>query len=471
MNKQDLQLLNIEVGTFKRADNQLTLDMERKLFRYDRISELNELKHDDPDFLQLTNLIEEDHHVVLTYLLPDKVKSLKELPKEDKAIRTSIAKEIMNQAIISKSSYHVNLNPSNIWYYPMHHVWYAYRANELMPFDDKHSDLEKYRALMLFCLTGATYERLLDEPRTVINKKHPDELLTQVIGAKSVSELAEIINGIEDFVNYQEWQQVDQIKASHKRKYIYTTVGIALVALLMVGLVKKNDQKKYQALVSQSQTKIVQLKAKNQLQKYIDNKDWKTARTAMTKAGYSKQRQVQTLLKYKQYQVALNVDPSQLNKIVNLAYKNNQKDNILTWVLPSKAKGSIQSQLKLEKAIINYDTNKMGNEVSFTDNPDVLLRMGEAYLDHDDTQNAQNVQTKLSGLSINKAKYLKALIKHKSASKSVDNAKKKLEDAEKADDKDKDNKIKSAKADIKTAKKSLDTAQKEVEKWQKKVGE
>lgn len=324
---------------------------------------------------------------------------------------------------------------------------------------------------MLFCLTGATYERLLDEPRTVINKKHPDELLTQVIGAKSVSELAEIINGIEDFVNYQEWQQVDQIKASHKRKYIYTTVGIALVALLMVGLVKKNDQKKYQALASQSQTKIVQLKAKNQLQKYIDNKDWKTARTAMTKAGYSKQRQVQALLKYKQYQVALNVDPSQLNKIVNLAYKNNQKDNILTWVLPSKAKGSIQSQLKLEKAIINYDTNKMGNEVSFTDNPDVLLRMGEAYLDHDDTQNAQNVQTKLSGLSINKAKYLKALIKHKSASKSVDNAKKKLEDAEKADDKDKDNKIKSAKADIKTAKKSLDTAQKEVEKWQKKVGE
>lgn len=265
MNKQDLQLLNIEVGTFKRADNQLTLDMERKLFRYDRISELNELKHDDPDFLQLTNLIEEDHHVVLTYLLPDKVKNLKALPKEDKAIRTSIAKEIMNQAIISKSSYHVNLNPSNIWYYPMHHVWYAYRANELMPFDDKHSDLEKYRALMLFCLTGATYERLLDEPRTVINKKHPDELLTQVIGAKSVSELAEIINGIEDFVNYQEWQQVDQIKASHKRKYIYTTVGIALVALLMVGLVKKNDQKKYQALASQSQTKIVQLKAKNQL--------------------------------------------------------------------------------------------------------------------------------------------------------------------------------------------------------------
>lgn len=239
MNKQDLQLLNIEVGTFKRADNQLTLDMERKLFRYDRISELNELKHDDPDFLQLTNLIEEDHHVVLTYLLPDKVKNLKALPKEDKAIRTSIAKEIMNQAIISKSSYHVNLNPSNIWYYPMHHVWYAYRANELMPFDDKHSDLEKYRALMLFCLTGATYERLLDEPRTVINKKHPDELLTQVIGAKSVSELAEIINGIEDFVNYQEWQQVDQIKASHKRKYIYTTVGIALVALLMVGLVTR----------------------------------------------------------------------------------------------------------------------------------------------------------------------------------------------------------------------------------------
>ena len=40
----------------------------------------------------------------------------------------------------------------------------------------------------------------------------------------------------------------------------------------------------------------------------------------MQKAGYSKNSQVQTFLKHKQYQQALNVDPSQLNKVVNTAY-------------------------------------------------------------------------------------------------------------------------------------------------------
>ena len=202
------QLLNIEVGTFKRQGNKLILELNHNQFRYDQLSELNELKQADSKFLQLVNVVEQDQKVVLTYTLPDKVRSLKELPQENKAIRAAIAKEIMAQKVVADSQYHIALNPANLWYYPMQHVWYAYRANELMPYDDKHSNLAKYKALILFCLTGTPYERLLSNPQEAL-AKHPDGYLQQVAKAASLNELAEVVNGIEDFVSYHEWQEVE----------------------------------------------------------------------------------------------------------------------------------------------------------------------------------------------------------------------------------------------------------------------
>ncbi|OEY82815.1 conjugal transfer protein, partial [Oenococcus kitaharae] len=204
MSKSNRQLFNIEVGTFKRQANKLILELNHNQFRYDQLSELNELKQPDPNFLQLVNVVEQDQKVVLTYTLPDKVRSLKELPHENKAIRSAIAKEIMAQNVVNDSQYHVALNPANLWYFPMQHVWYAYRANELMPFDDKHSNLAKYKALVLFCLTGTPYERLLNDPQEIV-AKHDDDYLLQVAKAVSITELKEVVNGIEDFVSYHEW--------------------------------------------------------------------------------------------------------------------------------------------------------------------------------------------------------------------------------------------------------------------------
>ena len=51
------QLLNIEVGTFKRQGNKLILELNHNQFRYDQLSELNELKQADAKFLQLVKII------------------------------------------------------------------------------------------------------------------------------------------------------------------------------------------------------------------------------------------------------------------------------------------------------------------------------------------------------------------------------------------------------------------------------
>lgn len=472
------QLLNIEVGTFKRQGNQLILELNHNQFRYDQLSELNELKQTDSKFLQLVNVVEQGQKVVLTYTLPDKVRSLKELPQENKAIRAAIAKEIMAQKVVADSQYHIALNPANLWYYPMQHVWYAYRANELMPYDDKHSNLAKYKALILFCLTGTPYERLLSNPQEALTK-HPDDYLQQVAKAASLNELTEVVNGIEDFVSYHEWQEVETAQQKTKQRLWLSVAGVAIVAVLAVGLVHKSDERKYQSLANQNQAQVTRLKYNNQIQTALNNHQWSKAKKAMQKAGYSKNSQVQTFLKHKQYQQALNVDPSQLNKVVNAAYANKDSGNkdsgqVAKWELPTKATSKQKDQLALEKAIVNYDTNTLNNQLSFTTNGDVLLRMGQAFLAHNDTQDAQTVQTKLAGVNSPKAKYLKALLSLNSAKNGVNDAQKKLDDANKIDgskDKDKDKKVDSAKSDLKNAQSDQSAAQKQVDQAKHKVGD
>ncbi|UJL26277.1 conjugal transfer protein (plasmid) [Lactiplantibacillus plantarum] len=459
------QLLNIEVGTFKRQGNKLILELNHNQFRYDQLSELNELKQADPNFLQLVNVVEQDQKVVLTYTLPDKVKSLKELPHENKAIRSAIAKEIMSQDVVTDSQYHIALNPANLWYYPMQHVWYAYRANELMPYDDKHSNLAKYKALILFCLTGTPYERLLSNPKEAL-AKHPDEYLQQVAKATSLNELTEVVNGVEDFVSYHEWQAVEQNQQKNKQRFWLSVAGIVIVAVVAIGLVHKNDERKYQTLANQNQAQVTRLKYSGKIQTALNDQKWSEAQKAMQKAGYSSSKQAQTFLKHKQYQQALKVDPSQLNNVVNAAYANQDSSQVADWQLPTKATSRQKDQLKLEKAIVNYDTNTLNNQLSFTTNADVLLRMGQAFLAHNDTQDAQTVQTKLAGVNSPKAKYLKALLSLNSAKNEVSDAQKKLDNANKIDgskDKDKDKKVNSAKSDLKNAQSDQSAAQKQVD--------
>lgn len=449
MSKSNRQLLNIEVGTFKRQQNKLILELNHHQFRYDQLSELNELKQEIPGFLRLIKLTEQDQKVVFTYALPQRVKSLKELPQENKAIRTAIAKEIMKQDVVDHSQYHIALNPANLWYFPMHHVWYAYRANELMPFDDKHSYLAKYKALMLFCLTGTPYERLLNNPQEAL-AKHPDEFLQQVVKAPSLTELKEVINGIEDFASYQAWQEVAQQQKRAKKRLWISLAGLTIAAVIAVGLVHKSDERKYQALADHNQAQVTRLKYSGQIQTALNDKKWSAA------------------------QQALNVDPSQLNNIVKTAYAHQDSSQVVDWQLPAKATSKQRDQLKLEKAIVNYDTNTMNNQLSFTANGDELLRMGQAYLDHNDTQDAQTAQTKLAGVNTAKAKYLKALLRLNSAKGDVSAAQKALDKANKINgkkNKAKAKKVAAAKADLKSAQADQKAAQRQADQTKAKAGD
>lgn len=472
VSRKDIELLNIEVGTFRRLNNKISIKIDKTQFRYENIAELNELKKPEPNFLDLENIVENHGQVELTYKLSNQLKSLKNLPKEKKAIRVSIAKKIMEQNILSETNYHVSLNPANMWYYPMNNVWYAYRANELMPYDDNFSALQQYKALLLYSLTGTPYERLLNDPKEAIAQTK-DELLKQIINAKDTDELTLVINSIDDYVNYHEWQKVEQAEKSTKHKMYAIIAGVIVIAVIAVGLVHKSGQKQYNALKQESQQQVNLVTQRANIKIAIKEKNWKKANKAMKKAGYSAQQRADTYLKINQYQQAINAKPSMLRQITKQAYKNHDTNNILSWQTPSGTSDKINEQLKLEKAIINYDEDILNNQLSFENNSDVLLRIGEAFNDHNNEQDAQTTQAKLVAINKTKGNYLEALIKLSSANQEVKDSQNKLDTANKIDgdkDKSKDDKVKEAQSNLENAQKDQKQAQKTADKLAKKVG-
>ncbi|MDN6145943.1 MAG: conjugal transfer protein [Tetragenococcus koreensis] len=459
--KKHTQLFNIEVGTFTKEEDQLILKLEKSQFRYDHISELDEMKKTSSNFLHLTNIIEQDNNILLIYEVSSELRSLKNLSKENKAIRTSIAKTIIKQDILNTTNYHISLNPSNLWFYPMKHVYYVYRANEAMPYENDYDVLTKYKALLLYCLTETPYERLVNNLKEASNQNQ-DELIQQIIQANSVQELKEIMEDIDDFITFKEWQNVKQKARKNRIKSYIILACVVLVAFISTGLVHKADQDKYNSFAEKKQAEIAKLEQQDAIKTAFTEQDWDKAITAMDKAGYTKPQQAKKLLNESQYQIALETNPKGINAIVKQAYNEDHEKNILDWSMPSNANEQDKEKLKLEKSIVNFDTNELNNQLSFQEDEDVLYRMGQAYLENNDTQGAAKVKDKLAGISSEKSDVLEAKMELEDAKTTVADNETKLEDAKDLDDDDdnKDDKIKEAETNLDEAKEDQEAAQK-----------
>lgn len=169
----------------------------------------------------------------------------------------------------------------------------------------------------------------------------------------------------------------------------------------------------------------------------------------------------------------MNVEPGQLDMIVNRLYQKGEEKKVLDLSLPSSANSNESETLKLDQAILNYDTTTLQNELSFCENGTILLRMGEAYIEHNDLQDAQTTAEKLEEVSATKGKYLNAQINLAQANQSVANAKQDLVNANKLADNDntKKGKVESAKSELATARNKQRTYQKEVKKLKREVNE
>lgn len=277
--------------------------------------------------------------------------------------------------------------------------------------------------------------------------------------------------GIEDFVSYQEWQNQGKKNKQAKKKLWYTVGTVTIIAVLLIGLVHKKDERRYNALMNSKNAEITQVRYVDQIKTALNKKKFKTAEGLMVKAGYSKQKIANQFMKHHAWQYVLNNEPSMLEKVIEAIYQKGDKKDILTLAMPNNSKSSLKTQLKLEKAMINYNQTTLANQMAFVSNSKILLRMGEAFLNNNDSNDAQNIVEKLKNNG-NKAegRYLAALIDVQNKKNDVNNAQNNLNNANGIDgskDQNKGNEVNQAQTDLNSAKSAFKDSQTKLDKAKK----
>lgn len=106
-----------------------------------------------------------------------------------------------------------------------------------------------------------------------------------------------------------------------------------------------------------------------------------------------------------EYQTALYYNDKLLENIVSAYWKSGKQDKISSLRLADSSSKAVKNQLELEQAIATYNTEKMQQELGFTENPNTLMRMALKYIDENELLNADTVADKLKEVNNSKAQY------------------------------------------------------------------
>ncbi|PWF47741.1 hypothetical protein BHT19_0028185, partial [[Kluyvera] intestini] len=139
------------------------------------------------------------------------------IKSEDLIIKLSIAKTIIEDDVLN-NNYFVSLHPSTLFYMPMSAVKYTYRANHLMPQENKYTNFDRYKALVLSILSGLSYENCLKNNEHV--KKTKNDLINSILEVKSREELLVDLEKLLEYKQYAHFKMKKQDKNKKRFKYI-----------------------------------------------------------------------------------------------------------------------------------------------------------------------------------------------------------------------------------------------------------
>lgn len=461
------KLLNMEFGTYQIKNGNAKLEIEKQLFKTHSIHDLEEIQEADERFLSV-KISELDSSFVFEFDIHQEFYSLKNIVKENEAIRLAIARTIANQEILETSSFEdVSMNPSSIFYMPMKTVRYAYRANYLMPTEKSKSNFVKYKALILFVLTGCPYESLLDDLSAIKELKEVNPYLEQIAEAKSLSELQLILEQTENYVTYQAWRKIDAKENKWKKRTIALACALVLTNVFTMGIVKSIAKHQQEAAVNQVRNQYESQKADKQVQKAIAKKDFSAAIKLMKKKKKSNKEIAEMLFEHQQYQDALNYDSNLLETIISAYWSSENKEQILDLTLPDTAKDSEKEKLALEKSIISFNTQEMQSSLAFAEDGNSLLRMLLKYLENNDLNAASSVVRRISSIgSKEQKKYADALFEQGTNQELLKNEQANLEQANAlpTSDNNRQNRIKESENKVSELETKVEKSNREVEK-------
>lgn len=392
--KKPFNIYQFEFGTITQEETTIKIEIENSQFSHDTLKEITELStKKDPLFLDIETVKEAENSIIYHYKKSNLLKNLTTIKNEAYPVKLSIAQEILKQDILQqyiKKDIYISLNPATIYYHPMQTVLYTYSANRFMP-RDSHTTIERYKALIVSILSSIAYEKCLNSPQDV--SKEGNDLVKEIYRQKTISDLLLLIQESNDYTTYNYIESRKNTENKIKKRYFYLLTGVVALSLASLSLLGVKVAGQAEEL---SMNYEKQLTEKDHLLNANDNfyrGNYDEAIALYEKTDYDKEKLSVDLIEKEEYQKALDIDPTSLEKIIQKAYKSEQPEVVL-GLDDKELSEEEQAKLVDEKGIINGDTTSMLNTLNFLKDEQTATRLTTKFLEIGDMNNAKKVEEK-----------------------------------------------------------------------------
>lgn len=449
------KIYNFDFGTVEINNDEIQLKISKDQFQnQNNLTRIEELITDSNDnFLPIEKVIEEKNSYIYIYKkIIKSLKPLNEIKSEEYPVKASIAETILKQDVLNEYAHddvYISLNPATIFYYPMETVRYTYAGNQFMP-RTEHTTLSRYQACIASIFSGIPYEKCLKCPKDV--QKEGNDLIKAIYEKNSRAELLEFVSESNNFITYNYIANRTKDKKKSKNILYLTITGLfvfGLGGIIGTQLISNSNQLEMaQAYEQQLEKKDYRIEA----ERYMVEGEYEKAIPLFKKSETDLDEVANRLLEKEQYQLAVEVSNEKLEKIIQIAYENDEKE-IIENLQKDNLDETTQRKLENEQTIISGDTNAMQNVLSFLDDENTAVRLAQEYNRKDDLNRLEQIQeqypnnTTISKLIDEKNQYNEQIQELETAINDLEQTK--------ADTDDED--------EIKDIDKEIETLQKEIE--------
>ncbi|HDB3307794.1 TPA: hypothetical protein O6N71_002712 [Staphylococcus aureus] len=396
--KSKRKVSTFEFGTTERSPKEISYVISNELFHSLEQSHIKEIKTDDKRFLDLiqTNEIPDTENIKLSFELNNDMISMKNISKEDYLVRLMIAHKIAKDDVLNTSTFkYVSLNPNALFFEPLKEVFYSYRANEAMPHYTEDTKMKRYKALILYILTGYSYEKGLASFENIKKSKSSD-LVKAIINAISIEEIQELLNSAVNSVQYKKIKNEQKRNINRKRNIIYTIIGAIILFGIVLLILNNKAQEQNKELKSKYEHKLEQQEVKNDISMAKEKGDTEKVAKLMKENNYPKKEQLKFYKENHMYQDELNIDPTKLEDVIKEMYSNKKQDklvdiNIKKGDLNKEKYSDLKNKLEMEQDIVAGNLDDVMNEVAFIEDKNTARRLGNALLKDKRIQEAESI--------------------------------------------------------------------------------
>lgn len=383
-----MRISNFDFGAIKIIKNKAIIEISKSELETETLDNLDSIRDTRNNFLELEEISENDKgKVVFTYELPNNLKPVSKIKKEQLIIKLSIAKQILIDDELNKTNEYVSVHPSTLFYRPMTNVNYAYRANQFMPQERKFSNFDRYKAVVLSIVSGVSYEICLKNKERLLKSKN--EVVKQLMESESREELLKDLDDLLEYKQYSYFKNQEQNKKKTKVRRIIALSATFVILLLAIGITKSQSNNELETAEAYYQSQLEERDNAIQIQEHLSNEEYQEAAEVMQAAGREEEEIANMFIDAGLYQEAIELNPEFISPIVESFYENDNREAILELSLEDN------EELETEQKIIDYDHNYLINQANFVENSDLALRIGMAFVDNNRVEDARILQQRI----------------------------------------------------------------------------